>query len=492
MLRIKSLTINSHSFLKGIPFDLTNPSETDVSNYYSVIIGPNGTGKSNVLAYLLMVLNEIVLVQENKKEKTTLVFSLIYELEDNIYSIQASKRDGFECKVNEAEVTIRDIVLPEKWLGVSVTINDKFPILQEHRKELIPQYKYLGIRSARNNAFVSNITKNTIVSLAEALTKGKIEVLSALYGHLGLNTKIAIVFGQGKMLKLSRDQIKNITQIAVREPFDRYVSASGYSVSYRLNRFRRFLGDRLTIRNTAEFLKSKARVSHNSRFQITYEIDLQNGETASNLTVDWPILKQLLDLEILKVENFFVFKQSAFSFEEASSGESHLLGAFHGIIANLENNSLLLVDEPEISLHPNWQLCYIDILKSIVNWHTGVNVIISTHSHFIISGLKQVESRITALKRNADGSIAATPLDYETFTWSPDEILYKIFGLRTNRNVFFENDLLKLAYLLNNNSREFGEVREIIEKLEGFKISPEDPLTMLIEKAKEYLRINNA
>ncbi len=83
---------------------------------------------------------------------------------------------------------------------------------------------------------------------------------------------------------------------------------------------------------------------------------------------------------------------------------------------HLENDSLLIIDEPEVSLHPNWQIDYLEILKPIIDKYTGVNVIISTHSHLLVSSLKNDESRITSIVRNPEnGSILIEELDYETY-----------------------------------------------------------------------------
>ena len=52
----------------------------------------------------------------------------------------------------------------------------------------------------------------------------------------------------------------------------------------------------------------------------------------------------------------------------------------------LSNVNVLLIDEPEISLHVAWQKEILDDLKKIVELNKNIQVIVSTHSPQIISG----------------------------------------------------------------------------------------------------------
>lgn len=68
---------------------------------------------------------------------------------------------------------------------------------------------------------------------------------------------------------------------------------------------------------------------------------------------------------------------------ELSSGEQHLILLSYFLIFLLKPNSLILIDEPEISLHLKWQRTFIDdILK--LSKHLNPKFIIATHSPAII------------------------------------------------------------------------------------------------------------
>ncbi|HCT1664997.1 TPA: AAA family ATPase [Enterobacter hormaechei] len=49
-------------------------------------------------------------------------------------------------------------------------------------------------------------------------------------------------------------------------------------------------------------------------------------------------------------------------------------------------NSLLIIDEPEVNLHPKWQVLYSELICELVN--SGVDVLITTHSPYILDALK--------------------------------------------------------------------------------------------------------
>lgn len=76
-------------------------------------------------------------------------------------------------------------------------------------------------------------------------------------------------------------------------------------------------------------------------------------------------------------------KYKEFPFEKLSSGEQHEIILFYKLIFLYENGSLVLIDEPELSLHISWQNLFIDDIKEIIK-HNGLSILIATHSPDII------------------------------------------------------------------------------------------------------------
>lgn len=68
-----------------------------------------------------------------------------------------------------------------------------------------------------------------------------------------------------------------------------------------------------------------------------------------------------------------------------SSGEKHDFIMFYELLFNTKKNSLILVDEPEISLHISWQEEYIDYLLDICR-NGDLQALVATHSPSIVNG----------------------------------------------------------------------------------------------------------
>ena len=67
-----------------------------------------------------------------------------------------------------------------------------------------------------------------------------------------------------------------------------------------------------------------------------------------------------------------------------SSGEKHDFIMFYNLIFNVQPDGLVLIDEPEISLHIEWQETYLDRLIEICEMN-GLQAFVATHSPNIVS-----------------------------------------------------------------------------------------------------------
>lgn len=68
-----------------------------------------------------------------------------------------------------------------------------------------------------------------------------------------------------------------------------------------------------------------------------------------------------------------------------SSGEQHQIVLLYELIFKVPQNSLILIDEPEISLHVAWQKEFLNDLKTIISLQQ-MSVILATHSPTIVGG----------------------------------------------------------------------------------------------------------
>jgi predicted ATP-dependent endonuclease of OLD family len=80
------------------------------------------------------------------------------------------------------------------------------------------------------------------------------------------------------------------------------------------------------------------------------------------------------------------FNNIELDLDSLSSGEKHILVMFGTMMFDIEDNMLLLIDEPEISLHPAWQERFLEIVQQIQSQHQNIKIIISTHAPLIFGG----------------------------------------------------------------------------------------------------------
>jgi predicted ATP-binding protein involved in virulence len=66
-----------------------------------------------------------------------------------------------------------------------------------------------------------------------------------------------------------------------------------------------------------------------------------------------------------------------------SSGEQHELVLLYDLLFRVERNTLVLIDEPELSLHVRWQKRFLPDLLEIVST-AGFDALVATHSPFIV------------------------------------------------------------------------------------------------------------
>lgn len=123
-------------------------------------------------------------------------------------------------------------------------------------------------------------------------------------------------------------------------------------------------------------------------------------DTEKKLAVFDELLEKLNLFTKILNERRFTFKQIHISRDEGftlltedgkplklqdlSSGEQHEVVILHALLFWVQPNTLVLIDEPELSLHVVWQQEFLKDLEKIVAWQK-IQVIIATHSPQIIN-----------------------------------------------------------------------------------------------------------
>lgn len=526
MFRLISLELKQHPQLGDIKLEFIEESKRKFKKgpYTSVIIGPNGTGKSFILKCITEIFKEFE-SYKTKKEKTyqsPFYFHLIYQIDDATYEIVSSKWTIFDRRgANRAsfflknrppdepifkddkwefaprtpyQVTIDEIQFPSRILVNSVMLNDRFTY---HDSEPGEFYQYLGIRSSSSNSSTRASARRTITNLfnAKIANDSFVNNLRALLHFLNFDqsfkirykTKINSLFFSTKL-----DE-KNFRQYFEHwwDPKFTYSNRSKenpiWSIPY-YNKY--FKGNKSSTDRLIKFLNRISsdadKLKHKDRSKSKYlEIDLF-ADDASSFFIEQ--IQHLENLDIVNLDGIKLLKvNSHLSIDEISSGEYHLLVSLIGIFSKIQNNSIVLIDEPEISLHPNWQMRYVSFLKEIFKSFQSCHFILTTHSHFLISDLEGKSSSVTALTRLEDDKLDAELLvDKDTYGWSTEDVLYRVFNLKTTSNYYLEIDLRRALSIIAEKSQNTSELDRILSRLTKLTLNPADPTNAILDEIKAY------
>ncbi|NFG61517.1 ATP-binding protein [Clostridium sp. CMCC3677] len=189
------------------------------------------------------------------------------------------------------------------------------------------------------------------------------------------------------------------------------------------------------------------------------------GEVIDKVCEDINSIFSVMDLDVKLVglsetnETKPIFRNSLgkkFDITGLSSGEKQLFLRALSLKFLEVNNSVILIDEPEISLHPQWQKKIIDVYESIGN---NNQLIIATHSPHIIGDIESKQLRV--IKRNKNGiKIVDNNELNETYGKSIGDILSTTMKLDSLRNEDITNKLNKIYELLNKNLYDTTEFKE--------------------------------
>lgn len=106
-----------------------------------------------------------------------------------------------------------------------------------------------------------------------------------------------------------------------------------------------------------------------------------------------------------------------------SSGQKIYTYMIPAIISELEDESLLILDEPELYLHPELEVGLINMLKNILD-ETKSFSIIATHSSILT---REVERNAVTILRKTEGNTKVFRSSIETYGESIDVIISEVF-----------------------------------------------------------------
>lgn len=96
--------------------------------------------------------------------------------------------------------------------------------------------------------------------------------------------------------------------------------------------------------------------------------------------------------DIFYQKNHTTLKHNIFQMKDTANGIK-MFGYLQILFLNktIEKDTMLILDEPEVHLHPKWQLKYAEILIKLVN--SGVKILVNSHSPYMIEALELMSQK---------------------------------------------------------------------------------------------------
>lgn len=201
------------------------------------------------------------------------------------------------------------------------------------------------------------------------------------------------------------------------------------------------------------------------------EEDLTMGQVRKKVFEEINGIFEILELdvklsEISKDENSMpIFTDSSgkkFGINELSSGEKQLFLRTLAIKMLEPENSIIMIDEPELSLHPKWQQKIVDVYKKI-----GKNnqIILATHSPHILGSVEK--ESIILLVKNKNGVVEVRTGENfgNSYGQTMERILEDIMGLKTDRNPSVYELLNQVKEMVKNDNYESFEFERKYSKI---------------------------
>ncbi|MEB0105819.1 AAA family ATPase [Pseudomonas sp. MH9.3] len=318
------------------------------------------------------------------------------------------------------------------------------------RYRLRPSVKKFSARNPRNTP--SNIIKSAFIELAREGTY-RLNAIAKVLEYCNYNPRVTFI---GVLHKDAEEKLAELNRIGI-----------GGRIDFDINP------------NVMESISESIGNGH-----LVFEINL--AQSYMEPRVQEMLLailegeRYLKKLKLLKSVEVYIQHEHGNGFlriDQASSGELAMIASQIFILTNVRDGSLILIDEPENSLHPQWQKDYVNKLGDLIGRY-DVEVHIATHSPLIVSGIRNSEDRISFhYAETGFSTLGDHPVP------SVEESLWEQFETITPESRYVSDHVVDLLEDLDNKKRTFYEVTQALESME--RASYDERQGKVLEAAKK-------
>ena len=522
-MRLDKLTIGSvkasptHQFknLKNVTIDF------DQKQWVTVVIGWNGTGKSNVLEALAIIFRDLIA----KKRTPAFAFQLTYRMgsgesqrhiridadpdrEKDPFLIRVA--DARQIKQNELTHTLLDFGAGDDTSPPGDPI--KLTAFLNANDGYLPRYvfSYYSGESPR----MHEVFRPYLENYDSKLRNGEDPGLKRLFYAMPVHSQfvlLAFLIQQSDVVRaflddhLGLDPDEGIESVlfVLRQPPWKSKAADGDSRFWNARGVvRDFLSRLYDIALAPVEISRRVSTSiwnkETLQFKYLYVKDiaalrrLVGNQSPAQFFRDLESTYVSELIEEVRIRVRLKKNDGSVTFRELSEGEQQLLTVLGLLRFTAEDESLFLLDEPDTHLNPRWCVNYLNYLKSFVGQNSegqdNSHIVLTTHNPLAIAELAKEQVQILYRQAGTQTVRAENPAVDPKGMGFAGIVTSDMFGLGSSLDKATNDDLLALHQLSTQQTAlrddERARLVEIRGRLEGldFNFASRDRLE------QEYLR----
>jgi predicted ATPase len=361
--------------------------------------------------------------------------------------LEEAKAQGKHLKFHKNGTSVSELNIPNKVLAVTGSPYDKFPFSDTHsRQDSLSPYVYLGTKEKRqagarfNRGYLSYKFDQLGASFIKLLLKPKQEYFdfSKMFGFLNISSSFTLKLSLNDRVR--KEEINQHSILKMVESI-KFFKDKNHEAINEINDLSKRLVDALL------YVVGDRLDKHEGHFQpleVLCQIDLAKEPDDKKYLSSLELLSEYDLIELTDV----IFSKSEsnqdFLLSQASSGELSILFTMSSIAGEIENGSLVLIDEPELSLHPEWQLNFLSLLTDIFSNYKNCHFIIATHSPNIISSIPDNNAYIVSIDED-NAKLMPSKMYHNR---SADFQLANVFNAPGNNNEYLLSQVIEILDVL--------------------------------------------
>jgi ABC-type multidrug transport system ATPase subunit len=471
----------------------------DQGELFTVLIGQNGTGKSNVIEALVTIFRDLDLEQT-----TSFPYAIAYQCHG--HRIQVDNRYGS----SGFSITVNGATLSRKAFG-------------ERRSDYLPAnvFGYYSGGSRRLEALFDPhqsryyrqvITPTSSPDAVKDIDLRRLFYCRPSYGQLALLTYFAFGADSAKAFLKKHLGITGFDSalLVLRKPRWARTKRTRHQLAHGDARFWYAAG---LVRGLLSKLwdHALAPIADEKREQEDYraaasrekqvyifirdEASLRAiAESFGDEKTFFALLETLDISDLIREVRIWVEKPGAdgeIPFHEISDGEKQLLSVLGLMRFTGRGESLFLLDEPDTHLNPAWKWDYLSLIRDVAKGSAESHIIMTSHDPLTMGSL--TASQVQVMAAGGDGKLTVKPPDVDPRGLGFTSILTQIFGLPTTVDRATQELLEQRNALLRVEARSEEQERKLIElsselRQLGFLIEDREPEYALFLRAFEGLK----